>query len=153
MRRAPGHKPFRRASRPAPRARPGRAAPRQRARPVAARAGHRTYDLPAAVARPRAAPGGKDVMARFLIEVPHEAEPVACARAVALLLRTGSHYLTHADFGCRDGDHRAWIVVEGEDKAAARNLLPPLYRPQARIVGLNRFSLDEVEALLKAHGG
>lgn len=38
-------------------------------------------------------------MARFLIEVPHEPEAVACARAVEIFLRTGSHFLTHADWG------------------------------------------------------
>jgi hypothetical protein len=38
-------------------------------------------------------------MARFLIEVPHKAEPVACTRAVQIFLNTGSHFLTHADWG------------------------------------------------------
>jgi hypothetical protein len=42
-------------------------------------------------------------MARFLIEVPHEAETLACARAAQELLQSGSHLLTHADFGCHDG--------------------------------------------------
>jgi hypothetical protein len=90
---------------------------------------------------------------RFLIEVPHESETVACARAAQLLLQTGSHYLTNADFGCKDGDHRAWIVVEGESKDEVRNVLPPAYRAKARIVGLNKFSLNELEQLLKHHGG
>jgi hypothetical protein len=90
-------------------------------------------------------------MNRFLIEVPHEAETIACARAVEVLLQTGSHYLTNADFGCLDGDHRAWIIVEGADKNEVRNLLPPLYRPRARIVGLNKFSLQEIQELLRHH--
>lgn len=92
-------------------------------------------------------------MARFLIEVPHEAEPLACARAVQILLQTGSHYLTHADFGCLDDDHRAWIVVELDGKEEARNILPPAYRAQARITGLNKFSLEEMEELIKHHQG
>ena len=92
-------------------------------------------------------------MPRFLIEVPHEAETIACARAVRFLLQTGSHYLTHADFGCRDGDHRGWIIVEVESKVEARNTLPPGSRAQARIVGLNKFSLEEIDELLKQHGG
>jgi hypothetical protein len=87
-----------------------------------------------------------------MIEVPHEAETVACARAVQLLLKTGSHYLTNADFGCMDGDHRAWIVIESETKEQARNAVPPLYRHSARVTLLNKFSLEEVEALLKHHG-
>jgi len=92
-------------------------------------------------------------MQRFLIEVPHEEDTVACARAVELLLKTGSHYLTNADFGCMDGDHRAWIIVECEDKAEARSMLPTEYRAQARITGLNKFSLDRIQALLRKHGG
>ena len=92
-------------------------------------------------------------MQRFLIEVPHEAEAVACARAAKLLLEVGSHFLTNADFGCHDGDHRAWIVVEGENKAEVRNMLPPAYRAAARIVGLNKFSLQGLNELLKSHGG
>jgi hypothetical protein len=91
-------------------------------------------------------------MPRFLVEVEHEAETIACARAVQILLRTGSHFLTHADFGCFDGDHRAWIVVEGEAKNEVLMMLPPALRPRARIVGLNKFSLDQIEGLLKAHG-
>jgi hypothetical protein len=47
-------------------------------------------------------------MAKFLIEVPHEAEKRACLRAIQILLQTGSHYLTNAEFGCLDGVHKGW---------------------------------------------
>ena len=90
-------------------------------------------------------------MQRFLVEVPHEAEMIACARAVKLLLETGSHFMTHADFGCRDGDHRAWIIVEAENKDQARNMSPPLYRGPARVIGLNKFSIDEIDDLITRH--
>jgi hypothetical protein len=90
-------------------------------------------------------------MARFLIEVPHPEESVACARAVKLLLETGSHYLTHADFGCMDNDHRAWIVVDVEDKMAAKMTLPPGDRAHATIVGLNKFSLEFLDDFIKQH--
>ena len=90
-------------------------------------------------------------MPRFLLEVPHEAESIACARAVQVLLQTGSHFLTHADFGCRDGDHRAWIVLEASSKEEARNALPPAYRGTARIVGLNKFTIEEIDELLTHH--
>jgi len=90
-------------------------------------------------------------MQRFLIEVPHEAEAIACARAAKALLELGSHFVTHADFGCNDGDHRAWIVVEGESKSEVRNILPPPFRAAARITGLNKFSLQHVDELLQSH--
>lgn len=90
-------------------------------------------------------------MARFLIEVPHEEARVACARAVEVFLKSGSHYLTHADWGCKDGDHRSWIVVEVENKEEARGILPPAFRAQARIVRLNSFSMPEIEEILRGH--
>lgn len=90
-------------------------------------------------------------MARFLIEVPHEPERVACARAVEILLKTGSHFLTHADFGCLDGEHKAWIIAEVDSKEEARSILPPTVRSQAKIVGLNYFSLEEIDTILRHH--
>jgi hypothetical protein len=90
-------------------------------------------------------------MARFLIEVPHEAEKTSCARAVQTLLKTGSHFLTHADFGCMDGEHKAWIIVDVENKEEARTILPPAFRSQAKITRLNYFSLEEIDALLGKH--
>lgn len=90
-------------------------------------------------------------MPKFLIEVPHEAEPIACLRAVKVLQETGSHYLTNADYGCHDGVHKAWIVMEVEDKEAARSILPPVYRPGATIIALIKFSPSEIEELLAYH--
>ena len=90
-------------------------------------------------------------MPRFLIEVPHEAEVVACARVVEIFLRTGSHFLTHADWGCMDGHHTAWITIEVDSKDEARNILPPAFRSQAKIVQLNTFTVGQVEELLRHH--
>ncbi len=90
-------------------------------------------------------------MARFLIEVPHETEKLACIRAVQVLLSTGSHYVTNADFGCMDGEHKAWLIVEVESKEEARSILPPVYRSQAKIVKLNKFTLEELDELLRHH--
>jgi hypothetical protein len=90
-------------------------------------------------------------MARFLIEVPHDAEHVACARVVEIFLKTGSHFLTHADWGCMDGDHKAWIIADVESKEEARCILPPAFRSQARIVRLNYFTMEEIDEILRQH--
>ena len=92
-------------------------------------------------------------MAKFLVEVPHEAEMIACARAVDILQATGSHFLTHAEYGCRDGVHKAWMIVEAHDKDEIRRIVPPAYRDQAEVVQLNRFSVEEIEKLLADHEG
>ena len=88
-------------------------------------------------------------MARFLLEVPHEA--VACARAAQIFLNAGSHFLTHADWGCKDGEHKAWIIAEVESKDEARSILPPAFRRQAKIIRLNYYSLDEIDVILSHH--
>jgi hypothetical protein len=49
-------------------------------------------------------------MARFLIEVPHEEEVVACARVVEIFLKTGSHFVTHTDWGCMDRNSSSFEV-------------------------------------------
>jgi hypothetical protein len=92
-------------------------------------------------------------MPRFLIEVPHEAEERACALAIQVLLRTGSHYLTNAEWGCTDGDHKVWVIVDVDSKEQARAILPPVYRSQAKIVKLNKFSMEEIEEILRHHPG
>jgi hypothetical protein len=90
-------------------------------------------------------------MARFFIEVPHEAEVAACARAVKTLLKTGSHFLTNAEYGCRDGEHKAWLIVDVDNKKEAQAILPPEYRSKSKIVQLNRFTLEEIDEILSHH--
>ncbi len=90
-------------------------------------------------------------MAKFLIEVPHEANLVACSHAVQIFLKTGSHFLTHADFGCADGEHKAWLTVEVDSREEALRILPAALRAKARIVRLSKFSLTHFGALLQQH--
>ena len=91
-------------------------------------------------------------MSRFLIELPHEPDGQACAKFVKLILTSGSHFLTHADWGCMDGVHSAWIIVDVGSKAEALAIVPPAFRAATRIVGLNQFSLEQIERTLRRHG-
>ncbi len=92
-------------------------------------------------------------MPKFLIEVPHEADELACARVVHVFLSSGSHFLTHADWGCADGDHKAWMIVDVNSRNEARMIVPPALRPQAKIVALNSFSLEQIDSILRRHTG
>ena len=87
-------------------------------------------------------------MPRFLIEVSHESTKVTCARAIEVFLKTGSHFFTHADWGCKDGEHKAWIVVEVESRDEARAIVPPAFRSEAKVVQLNAFTIEEIEDFL-----
>ena len=89
--------------------------------------------------------------ARFLIEVPHEESTLACARVVDVFLKTGSHFLSNADWGCKDGVHKAWMVVEVGNKEEARHIVPPAFRAETRVVKLNKFTTEEIEQVLRDH--
>jgi hypothetical protein len=91
-------------------------------------------------------------MPTFLIESPHEPDTVACARVVKVFLATGSHFLTHAHWGCMDGVHSAFLIVDVADKNEARGILPPAFRADAKITRLNHFTMDKIDATLARHG-
>lgn len=90
-------------------------------------------------------------MAKFLIEIAHEGDMLACATVVQVFLSAGSHLLSQSDWGCMDGVHSAWITVDVESKEAALQLIPPTFRKQAKVIGLNKFTLEQIDALLRQH--
>lgn len=90
-------------------------------------------------------------MNRFLIQVEHDPDPWICARVVETFLRTGSHYLTRADWGCTDGEHSAWMIVDAESQEEARQIVPHPFRPEARVIKLNKFTLEKLNGLMQHH--
>jgi hypothetical protein len=89
---------------------------------------------------------------RYLIEVPHDSDTVECARVAHVFLSTGSHFLSNADWGCADGVHCAWIVIETSDKQEAARVVPPAFRSRARITRLVHFRIEKIEETLRRHG-
>jgi hypothetical protein len=83
-------------------------------------------------------------MAKFLIEVPHGADKASCDQAIKVFMQTGSHFLTHADWGCLDGEHKAWIVADVPTKDDAKMILPPAFRSAAKIVRLATFTSKDL---------
>lgn len=91
-------------------------------------------------------------MPKFLIEVPHEADAMSCIKAIRVFLETGSHFLTNAEWGCPDGEHKAWFIIEMDTKEDARNVVPYAFRKDAKITQLGRFTLDDVNRMMREHG-
>jgi hypothetical protein len=86
-------------------------------------------------------------MARYMIQASHDPARDACLRILDAFLHAGAHYLTHAEWGCQAGVHTAWIIVEAEDDAAARLMVPPVIRNSATLVRLNTFTPDQIRSL------
>ena len=82
-------------------------------------------------------------MDRYLIETPHAEKD--CINLLQLLHAQG--YLVNFDWGCMGGVHTGWAIIEAENAAEARLMVPPLVRGQARVVKLNKFDAAMLEAL------
>jgi hypothetical protein len=90
-------------------------------------------------------------MQKFLIEVPHDEDIISCVQAVRIFLTSGSHFLTNADWGCKDGEHKAWLIVEVGSREEARRIVPPAYRANAKIVALNKFTRGELDEEMREY--
>jgi hypothetical protein len=80
-------------------------------------------------------------MERFLIESPHTARE--CKMVVKLVQSMG--YLNNFDWGCREGVHTGWAMIEAENAAQALGVVPALIRNQARAIKLSKFPSEIVD--------
>ena len=84
-------------------------------------------------------------MPRYIIQAEHV--PEECLRLLDSILHAGAHYLTNTEWGCMDGVHTAWIIVEAEGHDEARLMVPPAFRNQTLLVELNRFTPEQLREL------
>jgi hypothetical protein len=82
-------------------------------------------------------------MDRYLIETPHTGEN--CKLLVSQVHAIG--YLHHFDWGCADGVHCGWAIIEAESEEQARLAVPSIARDAARVIRLAKYSSDLVEDL------
>ena len=79
-------------------------------------------------------------MNRYLIEVSQSSYKISNKRASYIFKRSGSHFVTHAEWGFLDGEYKAWLFAETENKREAMRILPAAYRQSARIILIKKFS-------------
>ena len=82
-------------------------------------------------------------MERYLVISPHTDKD--CSTALKQLLYLG--YITHFDWGCKDGIHTGWVVVEADSHTEALMCVPSYDRPHAKAIKLNKFSPEEVRSM------
>jgi hypothetical protein len=82
-------------------------------------------------------------MKRFIVISHHTGAD--CVRALKEVLAMG--YLTHFEWGCKDGEHTGWAILEAENKAQAMMSVPIFLRNQAKVVQLTKFEAKMVEAM------
>ena len=79
-------------------------------------------------------------MNKYLIEVSQSSYKLSNRRAAYIFNRSGSHFVTHAEWGFLDGEYKAWLVAETENKREAMRILPSAYRQSAKIILIKKFS-------------
>lgn len=82
-------------------------------------------------------------MDRYLVSVSHTLEE--CVRGLKAVESVGM--ITHFDWGCKDGEHTGWVIIEAENKPQALMVVPPVLRANAHAVRLVKFSPEEVKAM------
>jgi hypothetical protein len=79
---------------------------------------------------------GEVEMDKYLIETPHSARD--CQMLVGQVYAMG--YLYHFEWGCPDGVHSGWAIIDAESHEQARLAVPSFVRGKARIVRLSKFT-------------
>ena len=82
-------------------------------------------------------------MDRFLVESPHTTQD--CKLAVKLVQSMG--YLNNFDWGCKDGVHTGWAVIDAENAVQVLGVVPAIVRNKARAVKLSKFETAMVDKL------
>lgn len=83
-------------------------------------------------------------MDRFFIESKHT--PEECLRALDEILARGPQVLQKYEWGCMEGDHTGYAIVDAGSEAEAQENVPAFLRPKARVVKLNRFTPDQIRS-------
>ena len=88
-------------------------------------------------------------MPTYLIEIPHSSNTSECNQIVKLFLESGSHLLSNADWGCKDGVHKAWFKAEFDNKEQAMQIIPSFLRHHATIVEIIKFKQSDMGDLVQ----
>lgn len=83
-------------------------------------------------------------MALFVITSKHD--PVQCLQALDEIAEKGSDTLDKFVYGCRDGDHTAYAIVDAANDKEALSLVPDSLLDSACITRVDKFTAEEIES-------
>jgi len=87
-------------------------------------------------------------VARYLLTVEHTLED--CTEALDSVFGHSKELLARFDWGCKDGKHVGWVVIEAGTEATARSLLPLTFRDKASVCMVNKFTPEDIQAIHNA---
>lgn len=90
-------------------------------------------------------------MATYLIEIPHSENTAECKQVIQLFLESGSHLLSNAHWGCKDGVHKSWFINDFDSKENVLQIIPPFLRHHANIIELTTFNQGDIARFAEAN--
>ena len=87
-------------------------------------------------------------MARFFVELAHT--PEDCVADLDSVMAHSHELFARFDWGCKDGEHAGWAILEAQDANTARRLLPTFIRDRAKVRGVVKFTPDDVKGFHEA---
>ncbi len=84
-------------------------------------------------------------MPTYLIKSAHDSKQ--CIRALDEELAKGPDVLDQFVYGCHDGDHTGYAIVEAASKEDAMSLVPDMLQPNAVITQVDKYNADDIRAL------
>jgi len=87
---------------------------------------------------------GKPSTSRYLIMASHTTE--GCLKAMDEVSALGPKALAKFDWGCMAGDHTAYAIVEAASESAARDLLPASERSKAKVVKVEKLTVEQIKS-------
>jgi hypothetical protein len=83
-------------------------------------------------------------MAFYMITSAHE--PEQCLDALDEIQAKGTGSLDKFVFGCKEGDHTGYAIVDAENRSAALDMLPDTMQETACVAKVDRFTPADIKA-------
>jgi hypothetical protein len=84
---------------------------------------------------------------QFLIELPHTKE--TCLRSLDKLNEMGPDTLEMWSFGCHEGNHTGYALVDADSVSEALEVVPSEERKQAKLHKLKKYTPEEIRSYHK----
>jgi hypothetical protein len=90
-------------------------------------------------------------MEKFLIEIKNGGDTASCLRSIQSFLSSRSHFVTSVEWGCLEGESKAWLIIKTSNRADALRIIPAAYRQSAKITQLHKFTGKEINESMLNH--
>ncbi len=92
-------------------------------------------------------------MEKFLIEIRNGGDRATCLRSIQSFLSTRTHFVTSVEWGCIEGEHKAWLIIKTGNREDAMRIIPAAYRQNAKITRLQKFTGKEIDETMVDYPG